>query len=205
MTTAAALQRYLVSRDPIAGSVDPASAGNGSLMRLAPVVLFFYPDVQAALMHARRSSETTHRAPEAVDCCELLADALISALLGESKASVLRHSLAHVDSARVAALANGACRHKPIEQIRGSGYCVESLEAALWCFARSSSFEETVLTAVNLGDDADTTGAVAGQITGAFYGASGIPPRRLECLHMRGEITRLADSLLRRHGTGGDS
>jgi len=71
-------------------------------------------------------------------------------------------------------------------EIRGSGYVVECLEAALWAFARSTSFEHGALLAVNLGDDADTTGAVYGQLAGAYYGVEGIPERwrrRLAGLH----------------------
>jgi ADP-ribosyl-[dinitrogen reductase] hydrolase len=59
--------------------------------------------------------------------------------------------------------------------IVGSGWVVKSLEAALWAFRTSNSFEEAVLKAVNLGHDADTTGAVCGQLAGAYWGESGIP------------------------------
>ena len=71
-----------------------------------------------------------------------------------------------------------------------------SLEAALWCFWRSESFESAILEAANLGDDADTTAAIAGQLAGAFYGESGIPPQWLEKLHMRTEIKGMAVALL---------
>ena len=75
----------------------------------------------------------------------------------------------------IAEVASGSFKVKNPPEIRGTGYVVRSLEAALWAFARSSSFEEGCLLAVNLGDDADTTGAVYGQIAGAYYGESGIP------------------------------
>ena len=80
-------------------------------------------------------------------------------------------------------------------EIRGSGYVVETLEAALWAFDRSSSFEEGALLAVNLGNDADTTGAVFGQIAGAHYGESGIPRRWSERLAMRETIESFANRL----------
>jgi ADP-ribosylglycohydrolase len=79
--------------------------------------------------------------------------------------------------------------------IQGSGYVVHSLEAALWAFYRSSSFEEGCLLAVNLGDDADTTGAVYGQLAGAFYGEDGIPERWRQRLAQRELIEALADRL----------
>ena len=72
------------------------------------------------------------------------------------------------------AAADSFLHHEP-PRIRGTGYVVESLEAALWAFAKSTSFEDGALLAVNLGDDADTTGAVYGQIAGAYYGAEAIP------------------------------
>jgi ADP-ribosyl-[dinitrogen reductase] hydrolase len=68
-TTRTALETYLCSGDPFAGSTNPRSAGNGSLMRLAPVVLFFHGDLSATIHHAAESSRTTHGAPEAVECC----------------------------------------------------------------------------------------------------------------------------------------
>ena len=95
----------------------------------------------------------------------------------------------------VAEVTAGSFHVKQPPAIRGSGYVVHSLEAALWAFAHSSSFEEGALMAVNLGDDADTTGAVYGQIAGAYYGASGIPASWLEKLAMREEIEELAAQL----------
>lgn len=81
--------------------------------------------------------------------------------------------------------------------ISGSGYVVDSLEAALWCFARTESFEAAVLMAANLGDDADTTATVCGQVAGAFYGERGIPKHWLERLVMCAEIRELAYGISR--------
>ena len=86
--------------------------------------------------------------------------------------------------------------HGAREAIKGSGYCVDSLEAALWCFFGTGSFEEAVLAAANLGGDADTTAAVCGQLAGAHYGVSSIPAAWLERLAMRGGIESLAEQLL---------
>jgi ADP-ribosylglycohydrolase len=97
---------------------------------------------------------------------------------------------------RIDEVAAGSFLAKEPPQIRGGGYVVESLEAALWAFSRSSSFEEGLLLAVNLGDDADTTGAVYGQIAGAYYGASAIPAAWVEKLAMKPLIERLAVQLV---------
>jgi ADP-ribosyl-[dinitrogen reductase] hydrolase len=77
----------------------------------------------------------------------------------------------------------------------GDGYVVESLEAALWAFAKSRSFEHGALLAVNLGDDADTTGAVYGQIAGAYYGAGAIPERWRSKLAHRETLESFAERL----------
>src|SRR5262249_48970198 len=79
--------------------------------------------------------------------------------------------------------------------VRGSGYVVESLEAALWCFSETDDFRDAVLLAANLGDDADTTAAICGQLAGAHYGMSGIPTTWLAKLVMAGQISDLADRL----------
>ncbi|MFZ2987325.1 ADP-ribosylglycohydrolase family protein [Ideonella sp.] len=195
MTVCRALQRFMVTQDPMAGDTHPNSAGNGSLMRLAPIALKFAPDLQQVRHFSRLSSATTHAAAEALDCCELLGELLHRALAGLSKPELLQATTTSYASEKVSQLAQTEYRSKPLERIKGSGYCVESLEAALWCFDHTETFESAVLTAANLGDDADTTAAIVGQLAGAHYGASSIPVRWLEPLCMRGEIERLAQGL----------
>ena len=194
-TTVAALRRFLTSGDPLAGSADMRSAGNGSLMRLAPIAMRFGGDEALVQEMAALSSRTTHAAPECLDACRLFAVALSRALVGASKQEVLNLSDLHFDSPKIQAIAEGGWRSKAPAQIRGSGYVVESLEAALWCFARHDDFRSVVLEAANLGDDADTTAAIAGQLAGAFWGASRIPPPWLQRLCMADDIRTLAGQL----------
>jgi len=195
-TVAAALQRYRANGDPFAGIPHPRSAGNGSIMRLAPVPMFYYPDRHAALHHAAESSRTTHEAAECLDACRLLADVIVRALAGRTKEGVLFEERGDfTGSTKIVAMARGEYRNKAVHDIRGSGYVVESLEAALWCFLQADSFEAAILLAANLGDDADTTAAVCGQVAGAYYGASAIPAHWLKRLVKRDEITTLADQL----------
>ena len=92
-------------------------------------------------------------------------------------------------------IASGSFKHREPPEIVGTGYVVRSLEAALWAFDRSNSFEEGCLLAVNLGNDADTTAAVYGQLAGAFYGVDGIPERWRSKLAMHDEIVNMADQL----------
>jgi ADP-ribosyl-[dinitrogen reductase] hydrolase len=197
-TTLQALQRFKETGEPFSGSTDPYSAGNGSIMRLAPVAMAYYPNRDEIWRYTAESSRTTHGALECLDACRLLGDILYQALSGAGKAETLLSSdPQRLVSKKIQSIARGEYRDKPEDKIRGTGYVVEALEAALWCFWVTDSFESAILKAANLGDDADTTAAICGQVAGAFYGESGIPPRWLEKLAMREEIAELAERLER--------
>lgn len=195
MTVASALQRYLSTRDPFAGSPDPRSAGNGALMRLAPVPMYFANRADETFFYAGESTRTTHGAQEAIECSRLFALQLRLALLGRTKAEILLPDYPEPLSAKVADIAAARYKGKGEAHIRGTGYSVDSLEAALWCFHNTDSFEQAVLHAANLGDDADTTAAICGQIAGAYYGEEAIPRTWRDKLAMADEIRALADQL----------
>ncbi len=194
--TRAALQRFERDGSPYAGSTDSDAAGNGSLMRLAPVVLYFHPSEDDVLRYAADHSSTTHAAPEAIECCQLLGLALSRALAGVGKEALLEGALGWLHEDKVAAIAAGEFRAKPCAQIRGSGYAVESLEAALWCIHDTANFRDAVLAAANLGEDADTTAAITGQLAGALYGVQEVPEEWSRLLHRREAILSLARRLL---------
>ena len=203
-TVQSALRRYRHDGQPHAGSTDPSTAGNGCLMRLAPIPMYYCPDMEAVERFAADSSRTTHGAAECVDASRLLARVICRALLGRPKDDVLLGDAGlQVSGARLGAIARGDYRGKTAAEIKGSGYVVDCLEAALWAFARTESYADAVLMAANLGNDADTTAAVCGQVAGAYYGDVGIPARWLGCLALRPEIVDLADAL--GAGTGGAS
>jgi ADP-ribosyl-[dinitrogen reductase] hydrolase len=203
-TVRAALHCFEATGDPFCGPTDPNTAGNGSLMRLAPVPLFFSNDPAEAIEKSAESSRTTHGTREAVDACRYFAALLVGALGGASKEEILSTRFSplsgyweqHPLAPAVDEIAAGSFRRKEPPQIRGSGYVIHSLEAALWAFSRTADFREGCLRAVNLGEDADTTAAIYGQLAGAYYGASAIPEAWRAQLAMREEITRLADALL---------
>ena len=182
-TTREALERFEQTHESFCGSTDPRTAGNGSIMRLAPVALFYAQRPREAIERAGESSRTTHGAREAVDACRYFAGLIIGALQGCSKDDLLSPYFSPVPglwtetplAPKIAAVAAGSFKAKDPPAIQGSGYVVDSLEAALWAFHRSHSFKDGALLAVNLGDDADTTGAVYGQLAGAYYGEEGIP------------------------------
>ena len=195
ITTRQALMRWKASGDPIAGSTDPMSAGNGSLMRLSPVAICHWRDRARLRDVAARQSATTHAAAEAVDACILFADMLADAIAGEPRAQVMRRR-DEAYAGAISAIAAGSWRGNPRDEVRSSGYVAHCLEAALWSSGRTSNFADAVLTAANLGDDADTTAAVAGQLAGALYGASGIPKSWLEKLAWEPRIRSMAEALL---------
>ncbi|MFT3736847.1 MAG: ADP-ribosylglycohydrolase family protein [Rhodocyclaceae bacterium] len=196
VTISRALDRYLETADPFAGDIDPHTAGNGALMRLAPIPMLYADDPAQTFLYAGESTRTTHAAQEAIECSRLFALQLRQALLGASREEILAVSCPEPLSPAVQAIARGDYRGKSRNEIRGSGYCVDALEAALWCFWGASSFDEAVLLATNLGDDADTTAAICGQISGAWFGVQGIPESWLQKLVMRTEIEEMAVQLL---------
>jgi ADP-ribosylglycohydrolase len=187
-TTRTALSKFLANQDALV-SGDPSewASGNGSIMRLAPVPVGhadLYPDQLAELSRlADESSLPTHASEQCRSACRYLATVLAALVRGEDRQAVLAPDwkpLRTLNDIRplhplIQEVVQGSFRHKQPPAIAGSGWVVQSLEAALWAFHAADSFEEAVLRAVNLGNDADTTGAVCGQLAGAFWGESGIP------------------------------
>lgn len=202
-TTRSALQRFERTGEPYSGSADPDAAGNGSIMRLAPVPLFFAAEPVVAVGMSGLSSRTTHGAQEAVDGCRYLGALLVGAVNGASKDELLSGVFEPVPGVwdteplapRIVEVAAGSFRYRNPPEIRGTGYVVDSLEAALWAFYHGDDFREGALLAVNLGDDADTTGAVYGQLAGAYYGEEGIPAEWRRLVAMRTKIRSLAERL----------
>jgi ADP-ribosylglycohydrolase len=187
----------------VLGPTDPMTAGNGSIMRLAPVPMFYAQDPAEAVRISGKSSRTTHGARECIDACRYFGGLTVGALRGVSKDQLLSD---HYEPAtglwteeplaeKIDEIAGGSFKRREPPGIRGSGYVVKSLEAALWAFWKSESYKEGALLAVNLGDDADTTGAVYGQLAGAYYGMSAIPKLWLKRLAYRLLIENFAEKL----------
>jgi len=179
-------------------------SGNGSLMRLAPVVLYYADDIQKAVYYAGKSSLTTHSSPIAIDGCRYFAYILTQLLHGAHKFELFTpQEMKKMNQffkkeplhSEISKIANGSFLTKTREQISSSGYIVHTLEASLWAFYNGTSFKNSLLKAVNLGDDADTVGAVTGQLCGAFYGFSQIDKKFLDKLYNKSLILELADKL----------
>lgn len=202
-TVRKALSNFTRKREPYSGPTDPGSAGNGSIMRLAPVPLFYAGTPNEAIEKSGESSRTTHGARSAVDACRYFGGLLVGAVNGVSKEQILSKGY-HPNgekwqefdlSSEIYEIACGSFKRRDPPEIKGTGYVAESLEAALWAFYKSDTFEQGCLMAVNLGDDADTTGAVYGQLAGAYYGMGGIPDKWLEKLLMRESIEQYAEKI----------
>ena len=192
--TRAALERWHRHGEEHAGAAD--ALGNGALMRLAPVPIVWRHDPALAGRKAADSARTTHGHPLALASAAWFGELLARALQGESKDALLSpwwDGSAEWDSdGEVQAIAQGSWRQKRIE---ASGHALRSLEAALWAFGSTDGFEACMLAAVNLGHDADTVGAIAGQLAGAHYGLEGIPEELISGLQQADRFVELADRL----------
>jgi ADP-ribosylglycohydrolase len=203
ITTSAALGLFLRTGKPFCGSTDRGASGNGCIMRLAPVPLFFARDPAEAMDRSADSSRTTHGSTVCVSACRYFGGLIVGAVSGADKQVLLapRYSPvpgywdAHPMEPEIDTVAAGSFRDREPPVIRGTGYVVQSLEAALWAFHKTDNFRDGALLAVNLGDDADTTGAVYGQLAGAFYGVGNIPETWRNRLAMRMTIETMADNL----------
>jgi len=201
--TRSALMKFELTGEPMAGSRHEYSAGNGSLMRLAPVPIRYHHDARAAVTHSGESSRTTHGAEECISACRYLGGLVHGALNGHGIQQLLAERYQPFPgcwdemplSPKIAAIADGSFREKCRDEILSSGYVVDTLEAALWALWHHDGFAEGALAAVNLGDDADTVGAVYGQLAGALHGEQRLPREWLEQLAWKDRIATLAREL----------
>ncbi len=188
ITTRNALSHFTARKDALtSGDRSERASGNGSIMRLAPVPIRYAPlyptEIDELARLAEESSLPTHASDQCVSACRYLAIVLAALIHGDSRDEVLSPDwppLQQLHATKplhplIQEIAEGRFRLKQPPAIQGSGWVVKSLEASLWAFHVADNFEEAVLRAVNLGDDADTTGAICGQLAGAYWGESGIP------------------------------
>ncbi|CAF0862855.1 unnamed protein product [Adineta ricciae] len=182
---------------------DSKAAGNGPLMRLAPVPLFYHCSEVDAIQKAGFSATLTHGDKRASDACRFYSALIWKAIHGHSKDELLdpssyQNKFSPPLDADVMRIVKGSYKEKKgyEDGIRGTGFILNSLEAALWAFYNDGcSFEKGALAAVNLGDDTDTTAAIYGQLAGAAYGIDKIPERWREQIFERKFIITLANGL----------
>lgn len=196
-TTRGSISEFIETGNPITGPTGRDGAGNGGIMRLAPAVIANLGDADRAVRTSVEQSRTTHGAPQCIEGAEVLARLLHGLITrpDDTPARDVSTNRAYRDPEIVQLIAD---QQHPAsrEAIRSTGYVIHTLEAAMWSFATTSSFEEALTRAINLGGDTDTVGAVAGQIAGAAYGLSSIPPTWLEGLAWRDDIVTRGRRLL---------
>jgi len=199
-SVARALATALYRRQPFAGSHDPAQLDKDPLSRVAPVVMYFFSDPNAAIARAAEAARITAQAPMVLDCVRLLAAMVRQALAGRDKAAILRPPRESWESLNtrpeVLAVYDGSYLRRMPPEITGGGHVVQALEAALWAFHRGESFREGALLAANLGRDCDVVAATYGQIAGAYHGVSAIPGIWRNSLMRQEVVIDTADRLL---------
>ena len=169
--------------------------GNGALMRVAPVACRHWRSTTKAVAIAASQSRTTHASELSAAACELAVDVMGASIAGHRWDDVWPRPVISAWPEEIARLGQGSWRSLTVDAVSSSGFVVHTLEAALWAVGTTTCFEDAVVRAVNLGDDADTVGAVAGQLAGARYGASAIPARWLSMLVKRELVEDCADAL----------
>ncbi|NGZ76752.1 ADP-ribosylglycohydrolase family protein [Saccharibacillus alkalitolerans] len=201
--TREALERYRTEAvwARFAGLTHERSNGNGSLMRILPMA-FYVKGMEAGERDrlVAEVSSITHRHPRSILACRIYTEIALGLLDGQSAEEAYRSAIAaigerHAEHEELAAferVLGGRMAELPRDEIRSSGYVVDTLEAALWCLLTTGSYREAALTAVNLGEDTDTTAAVAGGLAGILYGEAGIPAEWLSQLAKLDELRELS-------------
>ncbi len=191
------LIRYNQTGNPYSGLINPKRPGNGCIMRLAPIPLFFYPDKDKIIHFSGESSKTTHGMPESIYASRLFGKMLFEALSGKDKESILFHNEPEREAPdNIKEIALGTYKEKQENEIESTFFAGKCLEAALWCFLHTDNYKDAVLKAVNLGGDADSTAAVCGQIAGAYYGFEEIPSHWIKSLVKHEMILNRAQRIL---------
>jgi ADP-ribosylglycohydrolase len=199
-SVARALATAQYRRQPFAGSHDPEQLDKDPLSRVAPVVMYFFSDANAAVNRAAEAARITAQAPMVLDCVRLFAAMLRLALTGRDKEDVLRppRDLWMSVSTRpeVLAVYEGSYLRRMPPEISGGGHVLQALEAALWAFHHGETFREGALLAANLGRDSDVVAAAYGQLAGAYHGVSAIPGIWRNSLMRQEVVIDTADRLL---------
>lgn len=215
-TTLHALHLYSTGAPALqCGGTDVRDNGNGSLMRILPAVFYLRREYGAACMEKPEAfalihnlSRLTHGHPISQIACGLYCDMANELMNGKTIAEAIGHAALLKDSwygikeefspwlPKFDFMNAGILAALPEKAIRSSGYVVDTLQAALWCLLITDSYSQCVLKAVNLGDDTDTVGAVAGGLAGILYGAESIPEDWLDVLAKKEEILRLCENFI---------
>jgi ADP-ribosylglycohydrolase len=205
-TTERAITRLAKGAPPyLSGETDERSNGNGSLMRILPLVFYIRDlDPKARFILTSRVSSLTHRHPRSIAACFYYLEFARKLLQGKDKFLIYMELQKEITNCLSDTYKDDELQHfsrllkhnifeLSEEEIRSGVYVVETLEASVWCLLTTGSYEEAVTKAVNLGGDTDTTGAVTGGLAGLLYGFDAIPKRWLAQLARYDDITALCE------------
>lgn len=179
-----------------AQDADAENAPNGSLMRCAPLAMFFFRHPEYAASLSPVLSRITHAHPDCEAACVLVNVSITHLLAGLRASEAIEAGYEACEGASTMFGERVRRAMQPTNATSPTGWVLDTLEVALWAFLHTSTFEEAVVEAVNRGADADTVGAVVGALAGAHYGLAGIPPRWLDILKERDWLLKQADRLL---------
>lgn len=210
IATSAAIHKLAMGIDPVlAGGGGEGDNGNGSLMRILPILFFVREmDISKRFLKIKEVSSLTHRHIRSVICCFIYIEYALELLRGKDKATAYKNVCTGVNQFLFETdtcsndeleifkrILSGSIGDLKEDEIKSSGYVIHTLEAALWCILNTDCYKDTVLKAVNLGSDTDTTAAVAGGLAGLIYGWESIPQGWLSKLAKRQEIEDLSERL----------
>jgi ADP-ribosylglycohydrolase len=196
------------TKPELAGGCEGTDNGNGSLMRIAPLLFYLLdktPDERFEI--TRQVSSITHRHIRSVIACFYYLEFARQLLEGENKWAIYKNlqteitnyllslSINPTEIALFDRLLKGNIHELPEAKISGSGYVLHTLEASIWCLLTTDNYKDAVLKAINLGDDTDTTGAVTGGLAGLLYGFENIPQNWVKQLARKEDIADLAERL----------
>jgi len=177
--------------------------GNGSLMRIMPVGIFFAKHPIEELLDAvHRASSLTHRHPRTLMACGFYCLMVHSLLKGSSPEEAYKYAIEQAmihysklpfaeEHGHFDRIFSGLMGSVPETAIKSGGYVIHTLEASVWCLLTTSSFQDAVLKAINLGEDADTTGCVTGGLAGLYYGLNSIPKDWLNAIARKDDIGKI--------------
>ena len=178
-TVRMAILDFIKTGNPLAGSYDSDVTGNGSIVRLAPIAMFYNEDVRGALTAASEQSKITHYDPMCLNICQYMMIDMLNFYRGISHTRIWKEDLTEIDSNDIK-----------------TGYVEDTYNAVKWAVQKTDNFKDAVLMAVNLADrNSDSVGAVAGQIAGAIYGLSNIPEEWVDRLAWKDYILEMADKI----------
>lgn len=199
----------------LAGNDDEYSNGNGSLMRILPLLFFIHnKPIEERFKYISEVSSVTHRHIRSIIACFYYLEFARYIMQGKNKVEIYtllqqeipaflqQNNVSDAEIAHFERLLKEDISMLHEEKIRSSGYVVDTLEASVWCFMTTENYADAVLKAVSLGDDTDTNASITGGLAGLYYGIENIPAHWIAQLARKDEILIVAQMLCKKYAIG---